>query len=76
MSRSTVATKDAREFSKAWFQVLLLRVTDPRSYQFARPANALTDNSSELEKTARRPVMGMPGEGLKIPAAGLCTNVG
>jgi hypothetical protein len=45
VSRSTVATKDAWEFSTAWFQAELLRVTDPRSHEFAPPAKALTDSS-------------------------------
>jgi hypothetical protein len=45
VSRSTVATKDAWDFSKAWFQVELPRVTDPRSDELARPAKALTDSS-------------------------------
>jgi hypothetical protein len=44
VSRSTVATKDPRDFSKAWFQAELLRVTDPRFHELAQPAKALTDS--------------------------------
>jgi hypothetical protein len=40
VSRSAVATKNARDVSKAWFQVELLRVTDPRSSEFTQPAKA------------------------------------
>jgi hypothetical protein len=45
VSRSTVATKDARDFSTAWFQAELLRVTDLRSHELAQLAEAFTDSS-------------------------------
>jgi hypothetical protein len=49
VSRSTVATKDARDFSTAWFQAELLRVTDPRSGRFAQLAETLADSIIKKE---------------------------
>jgi hypothetical protein len=54
VSRSTLATKDARDFSKAWFHVELLRVTDPRSEEFAQPAEVFTDSSTDRHKFFRQ----------------------
>jgi hypothetical protein len=51
VSRSTAATKDARDFSKAWFHGELLRVTDPRSEEFAQRAKAFTDSSTDEHRS-------------------------
>ena len=40
MSRSTVATKEACDLTKAAFHGGLLRVTDPRSDRIAQPAKS------------------------------------
>jgi len=43
VSRSTVATKDARDLSKARFRAEPLRVTDPRSDKFVQRAKSFTN---------------------------------